>query len=199
MGGNSSYMAFCADASDDTCFSGDDAVTLASGESKLLSDVQVGDRVLTADATGAFSFAAVVALPHARNNKVASFVNVATASGKSVKATKLHLLQQCDGSLAYAGSLAVGDCLRTVDGSDVVAAVTMTTAEGLYTAVTTNEFLVVNGIVASPFAVTHGLVNAYYNLHRVVSTYFPSALKSPLFVAANAFLGGAFFSAGKSK
>jgi len=192
--GDYGYKAVCgADASDDTCFSGDDAVTLASGESKRLADVQVGDEVLTADATDAFSFAAVVALPHARNNKVASFVNVATASGKSVKATKLHLLRQCDGSLAYAGSLAVGDCLRTVDGNEAVTAVSMTKAEGVFTAVTTNEFLVVNGIVASPFAVSHDLASAYYTLHRAVAKVFPAALKSPLAAAANALVAGAFF------
>ena len=65
------------------------------------------------------------------------------------------------------------------------------------TAVTTNEFLVVNGIVASPFAVTHGLVNAYYNLHRTVAASFPSVLKSTFLLAANALLGGAFLTSGK--
>jgi len=185
--------------SDDACFSGDDTLTLESGEAKRLSEVAIGDKVQTADANGVLSFSEVVALPHAANNKLASFVNVATASGKSVKATKMHLLQQCDGSLAYAGSLAVGDCLRTVDGDEAVAAVSMTIAEGIYTAVTNNEFLVVNGIVASPFAVTHGLTNAYYNVHRLVAKVLPSALKSPLVLAANAFLGGAFLTSGGSK
>ena len=193
-GGNStSYMAFCGGSSDDTCFSGDDSVTLASGAAKQLSAVAVGDQVLTADAHGALSFAPVVALPHAANNKLAAFVHVATASGKSVKATKMHLLQQCDGSLAYAGSLSAGDCLRTVDGDEAVAAVSMTQAAGIYTAVTTNEFLVVNGIVASPFAVSHGLASAYYSAHRAVAKVFPSALKSPFAAAANALVAGAFF------
>lgn len=193
-GGNSTaYMAFCGSSSDDTCFSGDDSVTLASGAAKQLSAVEVGDQVLTADAHGALSFAPVVALPHAANNKLAAFVHVATASGKSVKATKMHLLQQCDGSLAYAGSLSAGDCLRTVDGDEAVAAVSMTQAAGIYTAVTTNEFLVVNGIVASPFAVSHGLASAYYSAHRAVAKVFPSALKSPFAAAANALVAGAFF------
>jgi len=191
--------AFCGSSSDDVCFSGEDTLTLESGEAKRLSEVAIGDKVQTADASGVLSFSEIVALPHAANNKLASFVNVATASGQSVKATKMHLLQQCDGSLAYAGSLTAGDCLRTVDGNEAVTAVSMTTAKGIYTAVTNNEFLVVNGIVASPFAVTHDPVNAYYNLHRFVAKVFPSALKSPLVLAANAFLGGAFLTAGKSK
>jgi hypothetical protein len=175
------------------CFSGDDTLTLESGAAKALSEVAIGDKVQTADASGVLSFSEVVALPHAANNKLASFVHVATASGKSVKATKLHLLRQCDGSLAYAGSLAAGDCLSTVDGDEAVTKVSMTKAEGIYTAVTANEFLVVNGIVASPFAVSHDLASAYYTLHRAVAKVFPAALKSPLAAAANALVAGAFF------
>jgi hypothetical protein len=181
------------------CFSGDDTLTLESGAAKALSEVAIGDKVQTADANGVLSFSEVVALPHAANIKLASFVHVATASGKSVKATKLHLLRKCGGSLAYAGSLSVGDCLRTVDGDEAVTAVSMTKAEGIYTAVTTNEFLVVSGFVASPFAVSHGLANAYYNAHRFVAKVFPSALKSPLVFAANAFFTGAFVTAAGSK
>lgn len=197
---SSSYVkASCGSSSDDVCFSGDDTLLLESGVAKRLSEVAIGDKVQTADANGVLSFSEVVALPHAANNKLASFVNVATASGKSIKATKMHLLQQCDGALAYAGSLAAGDCLRTVDGDEAVTAVSMTKAEGIYTAVTTNEFLVVNGIVASPFGVSHGLASAYYNAHRFVAKVFPSALKSPLVFAANAFLTGAFFTAAGSK
>ena len=203
LGDGTSFKGQCYSASssssDDVCFSGDDSVTLESGATKLFSELVIGDNVQTADANGALSFSNVVALPHAVNNKLASFVNVVTASGKSLKATKMHLLQQCDGSLAYAGSLSKGDCLRTVDGDEAVTALSMTKAEGIYTAVTTNEFLVVNGIVASPFAVTHGLVNSFYNLHRTVAKFMPTALASPLALAVNAFLGGSFLAAGNSK
>lgn len=198
-----SFQAFCgSSSSDDVCFHGDDTLLLESGVAKPLSEVALGDKVQTADVNGALSFSKVVALPHATNNKRASFVNVVTDSGKSVKATKMHLLQQCDGSLAYAGSLVSGDCLRTVDGDEVVTAISMAMAEGIYTVVTTNEFLVVNGIVASPFAVSHGLANSYYNTHRIMAKVFPMALKSPLVFAANAFLTGltgAFFTLAGSK
>lgn len=200
--GTYSYKVTCGDSKDDVCFFGGDKLLLESGAVKLLSEVALGDKVQTADANGVLSFSEVLALPHAANNKLASFVNVATTSGKSVKATKMHLLQQCNGSLAYAASLVVGDCLRTVDGDEAVTAVSMAMAEGIYTAVTTNEFIVVNGIVASPFAVSHSLANAYYNAHRIVAQVFPSALKSPLVFAANAFLTGltgAFFTAAGSK
>ena len=182
---------------DETCFSGDVTLTLSSGESKVFSEVQVGDEVLTTDANGALSFAPIVALPHARNHKVASFLQNETSSGKTVKATKMHLLKKCDGSLVYAKSLSHGDCLRTVNGNEAVTAVSVTKAIGIYTAVTTNEFLVVNGIVASPFAVAHGLLNAFYSLHRALVTYFPLAFKSSFLLAANTMLGNTFIIAGK--
>ena len=120
-----------------------------------------------------------------------------TASGKSLKATKMHLIQQqCDGSLTYAGSLSEGDCLRTVDGDDAVIALSMTKATGIYTAVTTNEFLVVNGIVASPFAMTHALVNSFYNLHRIVAKFMPSIFALPSVLAVNIFFSALFLAAG---
>lgn len=194
-------MGFCSEAteSDDDvktdllCFSGDDVVTLESGAAKKLAYVEVGDKVLATDNNGALSFSHVVALPRAANSKLASFVNVAIASGKSLKATKMYLLQTYDGALAYAGSLAVGDCLRTADGNGAMAAMAMAQAEGAYTAVTTNKFIVVNGIVASPFAVSHGLASSYYTLHRALAKVFPSALMSPFLAAANALVAGAFF------
>ena len=62
--------------------------------------------------------------------------------------------------------------------------------KGIYSAVTLdNEFLVVDGVVASPFAMAHGLVNAYYNLHRAVYKTFPSLMKMPAVVSVNSLLG----------
>lgn len=195
---SSNVKAVCGKTpEDDVCFSGDTTLSLASGATKLLSELKVGEQVLTASANGEFSYAAVVAIPHPHNTKLATFVRVSTSSGKFIKATKMHLLRQCNGTLAYASALSVGDCLSTVDGNEAVTAVTMSSASGIYTAVTTNEFLVVNGIVASPFAVSHGLANAYYNLHRTVANFIPSVLKSTILLAANTFLGGIFLTSGK--
>ena len=54
-----------------------------------------------------------------------------------------------------------------------------------------NEYLVVGGVVASPFTMAHGLVNAYYNLHRAVFKNFPSlVIKMPVVVVSvNSVLG----------
>jgi len=186
-------------SSQGVCFSGDDTVTLESGAAKLFSDLAIGDKIQTADASGVLSFSNVVVLPHAVNNKLTSFVKVVTSSGKSLKATKMHLLQKCDGSLAYAGSLFKGDCLRTVDGDEVVTALSDVKAEGIYTAVTTSDFLVVNGIVASPFGVSHNLMNSYYKAHRIVAKFAPWLLTSSSIQLISAVLSSAFLEAANSK
>ena len=171
------------------CFSGADTVQLESGETKPLSEVRVGDRVLSADAAGALSYSDVVFLPHAANQEAATFFELTTAGGKSVKATKTHLLQTCSGDLAYAGAVKAGDCLRTADGDEQVTASAKVETEGVYSLVAQNEFVVVSGVVASPFAFAHGASNAVYNLHRALYKVAPSLLKSPAVVSANAVLG----------
>jgi len=182
---------FASDSDDAVCFSGMDTVQLESGETKMLSEVQVGDRVLSADAQGTLSYSDVVFLPHAANNKAATFVNIATEGGKALKATKTHLVQTCAGELTYAGALKAGDCLRTVDGEERVASTSATKAEGIYSVVAQNEFIVVGGIVASPFAFAHGATNAVYNIHRALYKVAPAFLKSSAVISANAVLGAA--------
>jgi len=173
------------------CFSGDEKVTLEGGVMKPLSEVALGDRVLTANAVGALSYSPVVFLPHGANAQEAQFIEFATAGGKALKTTPLHLIRMCEGALSYAGSLKAGSCVKTVDGNEAVVSVTRVIAKGLYTAVTENEFLVVNGVVASPFAVTHGVTHAFYGLHRALYKLAPSFMKSPAVVTANALLGSA--------
>ena len=91
--------------------------------------------------------------------------------------------------LVYAFKIAVGDCVRTVSGEDVVVKVESVRVEGVYTIVTNEEFIVVNGIVASSFGVNHMIGNLYYNMHRFVYLLCPSVLSSPLIVTANEVSG----------
>jgi lysophospholipid acyltransferase (LPLAT)-like uncharacterized protein len=44
--------------------------------------------------------------------------------------------------------------------------------------VTKEPYIVVNGVVASPFAGNHAIANAFYNIHRVLYTMFPSLMKT---------------------
>jgi hypothetical protein len=149
----------------------------------------VGDSILSADAAGKLSCSDVAFLPHAANSKAATMVKVTTESGKIVKATPTHLLVACDGGLVQAKA---ASCLRTVNGDETVASIETFKTNGIYSAVTLdNEFLVVDGVVASPFALAHGLANAYYNMHRAVFVAFPSLMKMPAVVSMNSLLAAA--------
>jgi hypothetical protein len=151
-----------------------------------MAELKVGDKILSSDAAGKLSYSEVAFLPHGPNTKRADFVAVTTEFGKVVKATPTHLLKGCDGSLVQAKS---ASCLRTVDGDEAVASIKTFESRGVYSAVTLdNEYLVVDAVVASPFAMAHGFVNTYYGLHRAIYKLSPSLMKLPSIVSANSLL-----------
>jgi len=70
-----------------SCFASTESVTLESGETRMLSQVQLGDKVLTASLNGAVEgvFSPVIAVPHANERQVlTTFVQLVTAS-KDIK------------------------------------------------------------------------------------------------------------------
>ena len=73
----------------------------------------------------------------------------------------------------------------TVSGKDKVSTIETVQGKGLYTIVTKEEYVVVNGIIASPFAANHMLANLYYNVHRFMYASAPSFLNSPLLHITN--------------
>jgi hypothetical protein len=147
--------------------------------------------VLAADAAGRTLYSDVVFVPHGPNNDSAHFVHITTAHGRGIKMTESHILPSgaCDTALSlplvYSKNVNVGDCVMTVSGEERVSAVGVVPGQGLYTFVTKEEYVVVNGIIASPFAVNHMMANLYYNLHRFVHASAPSVLKLPFLQSAN--------------
>ena len=172
------------------CFSGSETVSLESGSVISISDVKVGDRVLAADLSGTLSFSEVISVPHSKNDIQTDFVELITKSGKSIKLTPGHMILAgaCIGNdqeLVRAAAVPVGACLSTVDGLEAVTATYLTKGSGLYTIVTMQEYVVVSGIVASPFAVSHTVGNSFYNIYRAIYSWFPFVLMSKAFIAAH--------------
>ena len=85
--------------------------------------------------------------------------------------------------------VAVGNCLVTVAGPDkIIESKVVLQSEGIYTVVAAekNGQIVVNEIVASSFAVNHGIPNMYYHLHRALYSFLPTwMLQSESAVLAN--------------
>jgi Hint module len=173
------------------CFSGSESVRLESGGTSHISDIRIGDRILAADASGHKLFSDVVFVPHGPNKDNALFVHITTANGRDIKMTESHILPSgaCNTAsslpLVYAKNVKVGDCVMTVSGKERVSAVGFVLGQGLYTIVTKEKFVVVNGIIASPFAVNHMLADLYYNIHRFAYAFAPSLLDHSMLHAAN--------------
>lgn len=146
-----------------TCFHGASLVSLEGDMAKPMTELQVGDKILTATADGTtFSFEAITELPHkAGNSEMGTFLELKTDSGKAVRMTGGHFIPKCNGELEPAAEIVVGDCLFTVDGKETVTEITSATKFGIYTAITKNKFIVVDGIVASPYSLANdvGLIH----------------------------------------
>ena len=164
-----------------------------SGVERLIADIRVGDRVLAADAIGRTFYSDVVFVPHGPNRDNAHFIQIITVHGRDIKLTGSHILPSgaCSTAsslplpLVYAKHVNVGDCVMTVSGEERVSAVGVVQGQGLYTVVTKQEYIVVNGIIASPFATNHMMANLYYNIHRFVYESIPVLRGSSLVHAAN--------------
>jgi Hint module len=165
-----------------SCFAGSETVTMESGDIVLISEVRAGDRVLAADSLRRTLYSDVVFVPHAENKEKAVFTRITTTQGRDIKMTPSHIIPAgaCVSTTPlpdiYASSVTVGDCIMTVSGMEEVSAVETVQGQGLYTIVTKEEYVVVNGIIASPFAYNHMLANLYYNIHRFMYACVPGLL-----------------------
>ena len=163
------------------CFADSEVVTMENGMTKSIAEVQIGDRILSADVEGKTSFSDVVYVPHGANTIEATFVMLTTETGRNVKMTTNHILPagQCGAAMTVrrADAVSAGDCVMTVEGVEKVMDMVTMQGKGIYTVVTNKEYIVVNGIVATPFGgVNPTLANMYYNLHRLVYAFMPQAL-----------------------
>ena len=155
---------------------------MESKETKPIEDVVVGDRILTADSLGVLSFASVIAVPHDKNDIVANFVKITVDGVRDIKITTEHLLpfsSSClasDFEITMASKVLIGGCLQTVDGLAVISSIESVQSRGIYSVVTENDYIVVNGIVASPFAVNHASASIFYNAIEMINNMFPGFL-----------------------
>ena len=184
----STYCTTATSEETAVCFAGSEMVTLQSGVSKPIADVVVGDRVLAANAQGALRFSDVIAVPHAKNNDRVVFNEISLANGADIRMTGEHLLPvaaSCGVDAVFtvtaAKDVAVESCVMTVDGQSSVVSNNKVAGSGIYTIVTNEEYVVVNGIVASPFAASHVMGNTFYNVYRAMYNYVPGLFKSSVF------------------
>lgn len=185
------------------CFAASESVTLRTGEARRIADVKVGDVILTSSQAGTLSFSTVIAVPHGPNLYPATFTSLTTSSGRDIKLTADHLLPistsssgRCEGRdegrgwrLLKASHAEIGDCLITVDGTESILNVSSILGKGVYSAITMDEFIIVNGVIASPFASNHAVAHAYYNVQRWLFRLSPSLVRWQWWKRANELFG----------
>ena len=183
LGSNAFQTTVCVSPTT-SCFAGSESLQMEDGSVKKMPDISLGDRVLAADNKGKTSFSTVIALPHEKNNIASKFTHITTESGADIKLTPDHLIPSgdcripvVDFSVVKAVDVEVGSCVSTINGKDRVATIEMVSDSGVYTVVTEQEYIVVNGIIASPYALSHSLGHNFYNIHR----FFQSSTLLPLF------------------
>ena len=88
-------------------------------------------------------------------------------------------------------------CVRTVSGVEAVVSAELVSGTGLYSVITMEEYIVVNGVIASPYALPHRLSHYVFNTYRMLYRIAPTLMKSAWFVKHNeellAYLGATAF------
>lgn len=139
-----------AKADEASCFPGSATVQLASGETKRVDSLSIGDRVQV----GSGQFASVFMFTHKIADIRSRFVAIRTESGDSLSLSKGHYIYAND-LLVPAGRVVVGDFLSLGDGSySRVTNIEEKIEMGLYNPQTENGDIVVNGIRTSTYTTT---------------------------------------------
>jgi hypothetical protein len=181
-----------------SCFANSETVQVKSSDgstiiSRPISFLQIGDQVYAANSTGHSQLASVIAVPHSGSGGLkekSDFVHIVTEELQSLTVTPDHLLVGCDCSacagllsslplpLVKAGDALAGVTCLMMEGGLVqkVASVTGVRRDSFYTLVTMEEYVVVNGFVASPFAWNHAVGHSFYTIHRSLFRYFPEIM-----------------------
>ena len=146
-------------------------------------------KILAANADESMDYARVISVPHGYNEISAHFIELTTTTGRDIRVTGDHLIASgsCNSEgplpITKAFSVQVGECVMTVNGLEVISTIEQVVSIGLYTVVTTKPLIVVNGFVASPFAVNHALGDWFYTLLRTAFVFFPDTIVMKRFVA----------------
>jgi hypothetical protein len=173
------------------CFSGDSIIYLEGNITKHIKDAAIGDKILSYSIReNKFVYSPIVAIPHETNNTISQFVEIQTSNGNKLKLTPDHFIpimssKDITFDIISAKDVAVGDTVITVDGRELVSEVSNVDCEGVYTVITLEEFIIVNNIVASPYAIFHFLGNAFYSIHKLLYKANPDIVKHELFSKLN--------------
>uniref|UniRef100_A0A8D8T2N3 Hedgehog protein n=1 Tax=Cacopsylla melanoneura TaxID=428564 RepID=A0A8D8T2N3_9HEMI len=173
------------------CFTADSKVTLDNHKVINITDLNIGDRVLTLNTvTGEMEYSEVLLFLHRDADLVHSFVEISTESGTTIKLTPSHLLLRWrrqnsktilnDVEYTYAESVAVNDSILVHKDKAYVERVTSirrVVHTGVYAPLTSSGTIVVDDVLASCYAVIDNQFLAHLSFspirfyHRIVNLF----------------------------
>lgn len=153
------------------CFTADTTVTLENGVKKLMSRLEVGDRVLTLNSEGNLEYSEILLFMHHSPDQSAQFLRITTESGINITITPSHLILRWqkpnvtilyDAIPVYARDVRVNDQLL-LHGNDSrrqlfvdrIVNIEVIYQTGVYAPLTVTGTIVVNDVVASCYAVIY--------------------------------------------
>ena len=89
---NFKFYLNCLSLAENSCFPGSSLVVLENGSRKRMSDVQVGDLVLTVNKNNALSFSPIILNRHRSPKEVGTFLVLQTNTGHSLTLSPQHLV-----------------------------------------------------------------------------------------------------------
>lgn len=149
------------------CFSANSTVMMSDGSRKRLSELQIGDTVLSVNsASGELEFSPVILFLDRQPTEVRQFYSLLTENGHSLTLTPEHLIfshfaedaSQAEFEAVYAKDVQEGDFVLVSTGKGQLEKVRVTQVEmrvltGVYAPLTSAGNLVVDNVVASCYAV----------------------------------------------
>jgi len=149
-----------------SCFAGSQLVLLKNGKYIPISEVMIGDYILTANKNRELSFSPVRFLPHKKNNTYTTFKN------KILKLTENHSIL-VNNKMIFASSIKLNDKILTIDGEEIITEINIIKDYGIYTAITENQFIVSSiSEVPHDFGVHfYSLLNKVYNFNPKISDF----------------------------
>lgn len=146
------------------CFPPDALVTLDSGVQVPMADIRLGDRVLAQAANGDAVYSEVLLFLDRSRAEVRTYVTITTESGAALTLTEAHLVEVVEaGGATFAGNVEPGHHLLVAlndagSGERILAperviSVAVSRRRGVYAPLTYTGNLVVDGVLASSYAV----------------------------------------------
>jgi len=171
---------------DKKCFPKDATVILDNGETKTMEQLRIGDKVLTQSTSGDLTYSKIIMFLDWKPDAVSSdYVEIKAENPKRrIELTKKHLIFKSeDGQnfeAVFAENVKAGDIIKALssDGSSIVTTrvskVKLKQKHGAFAPLTEEGTLLVNGIMASCYALTenHNMAHLGFLPWRIVNRNF---------------------------